>query len=223
MGFAYFLKIDLKKSQRSFLNESFDPYYICFRLPDGKKFLVTTFDAYATLGVPIRGRYGPELQEKLYRILGELLFHWTKESLLQQVCLEIYEGQIRTTTGLHSTPLAIGQPNSEAPMPAATSLAEASVTTDRDDTLRILGLGLSQPHSQRIVLVSTSVPDPNTTGEKDIDNADNDDDGALLRIPLRNASQVSHESRIKKSRENNSKVGKKPTPKKMSSGNRHQG
>jgi len=37
------------------LVESFDPYAVCFRLPDGKKFPVTAFDVQAALGVPLGG------------------------------------------------------------------------------------------------------------------------------------------------------------------------
>jgi len=50
-----------------------------------------------------------------------------------------------------------------------------------------LCLGLSQPDSQSPALVSTSVPDPSTIGEKD--NEDDDDDGdAPMGFPLRNTS-----------------------------------
>jgi len=58
MGFASFLKVDLKNIPGKFSNclvESFDPYAVCFRLPDGQKFPVTAFAVYATLGVPLRG------------------------------------------------------------------------------------------------------------------------------------------------------------------------
>ncbi|KAJ8421446.1 hypothetical protein Cgig2_013880 [Carnegiea gigantea] len=58
MGFASFLKVDLKHIPGKFskwLIESFDLYAMCFRLPDGKKFSVTAFDVYATLGVPLGG------------------------------------------------------------------------------------------------------------------------------------------------------------------------
>ncbi|KAJ8425599.1 hypothetical protein Cgig2_008577 [Carnegiea gigantea] len=58
-----------------------------------------------------------------------------------------------------------------------------------------------------------SVPDPKTTGEKHGGN-DNDDDCAPLRFPLRNTSQVSHDLSIKKSNENKSQVGDKPSSKK---------
>jgi len=54
-----FLKVDLKQILRKFskwLVESFDPYVVCFRLPDGQKFSITTFDVYVTLGMPFGGK-----------------------------------------------------------------------------------------------------------------------------------------------------------------------
>ena len=59
MGFASFLKVDLKQIPGKFskwLVESFDAYAVCFRLLDGQKFPITTFDVYVTLGVPFGGR-----------------------------------------------------------------------------------------------------------------------------------------------------------------------
>jgi len=53
MGFASFLKVDVKQIPGKFskwLVESFDPYAMCFRLLEGHKFLVTAFDMHATLG-----------------------------------------------------------------------------------------------------------------------------------------------------------------------------
>ncbi|KAJ8430357.1 hypothetical protein Cgig2_020427 [Carnegiea gigantea] len=57
IGFASFLKVDLKQIPGMFskwLVQSFDPYVVCFRLPGGQKFQVTTFDLYLTLDAPIR-------------------------------------------------------------------------------------------------------------------------------------------------------------------------
>jgi len=58
MGFASSLKVNLKQIPWKFskwLVESFDPYVVYFRLPDGQKFSVTTLDVYVTLGAPFRG------------------------------------------------------------------------------------------------------------------------------------------------------------------------
>ncbi|KAJ8420707.1 hypothetical protein Cgig2_000530 [Carnegiea gigantea] len=58
MRFAPFLKVDVKQISGKFSNwlvESFDPYVVHFRLPDGQKFPVTTFDVHVTLGVPLGG------------------------------------------------------------------------------------------------------------------------------------------------------------------------
>ena len=59
MGFASFLKVNLKQIPGKFskwLVDSFNPYSTSFVLLDGQRFMVTTFDAYVTLGVPIGGR-----------------------------------------------------------------------------------------------------------------------------------------------------------------------
>ncbi|KAJ8445640.1 hypothetical protein Cgig2_018581 [Carnegiea gigantea] len=59
IGFASFLKVDLKQILGKFskwLIDSFDSYSASFVLLDGQRFMVTTFDAYVTLGVPIGGR-----------------------------------------------------------------------------------------------------------------------------------------------------------------------
>ncbi|KAJ8425632.1 hypothetical protein Cgig2_024287 [Carnegiea gigantea] len=59
IGFTSFLKVDMKQILGNFskwLVESFDPYAVYFRRPNGQKFLVTAFDLYVTLGVPFGGK-----------------------------------------------------------------------------------------------------------------------------------------------------------------------
>ncbi|KAJ8427309.1 hypothetical protein Cgig2_032958 [Carnegiea gigantea] len=56
MGLAFFLKVEVKQIPGEFskwLVESFDPYALYFKLPDGQKFPVTAFDVHMTLGVPL--------------------------------------------------------------------------------------------------------------------------------------------------------------------------
>ena len=68
MGFASFLKVNLKQIPGKFskwLVESFDPCAASFMLPNGQRFMVTTFDAYVTLGVPVGGREIMELTRSL--------------------------------------------------------------------------------------------------------------------------------------------------------------
>ncbi|KAJ8420371.1 hypothetical protein Cgig2_002026 [Carnegiea gigantea] len=58
MGFASFLKVDLKQISGKFskwLVDSFDPYSASFMLLNGQMFKVIAFDAYVTLVVPIGG------------------------------------------------------------------------------------------------------------------------------------------------------------------------
>ncbi|KAJ8425103.1 LOW QUALITY PROTEIN: hypothetical protein Cgig2_032216 [Carnegiea gigantea] len=125
-----------------------------------------------------------------------------------------------------SLTLPLHKLDSEAQIPRTTLVADASVIVEKEDhhedvpnnivkkddsiPLYSLGLGLSQPNIQSL---TTSVPNPNTVGEKNNGNED-DDDNAPLRFPLRNTSQVNRELNIKKSTEYKSKVGDKPSSKK---------
>ena len=85
MGFASFLKVDVKQILGKFckwLVESFNPYTMCFRLP---KFSITTFDVHATLGVPLGGmeiiRMTKSLMDDEY---DEVHAMWIKEWKLQK-------------------------------------------------------------------------------------------------------------------------------------------
>ncbi|KAJ8426724.1 hypothetical protein Cgig2_004223 [Carnegiea gigantea] len=88
--------------------------------------------------------------------------------------------------------------------------------TKKDDRISSysLGLGLSQPDSQSPVLQTSYVPDPSTVGLNEDDGGEDDNDGAPLRFPLSNTSQVNCELSIKKSAENKSKEGDEPSSKK---------
>ncbi|KAJ8421655.1 hypothetical protein Cgig2_019773 [Carnegiea gigantea] len=91
-----------------------------------------------------------------------------------------------------SPTLALREPDSKGQTPATTSVAEASITVEKeakkemkkDDNMPSvsLGLRLSQPDSQIPVSQTTSVPDLNTAGENHDANED-DDDGAPLIFP----------------------------------------
>ncbi|KAJ8421368.1 LOW QUALITY PROTEIN: hypothetical protein Cgig2_025251 [Carnegiea gigantea] len=74
-----------------------------------------------------------------------------------------------------------------------------------------LVLGLNQLDSKIPIPQTTSTPDPNTTkvNEDDV----NDDEGALLRFPLKDTSQLNCELSIKKPDWNRPKEGDKPLPK----------
>ncbi|KAJ8421309.1 hypothetical protein Cgig2_017155 [Carnegiea gigantea] len=120
MGFASFLMVDLKQILGKFskwLVESSNPYVVCFRLSDGQKYQVTTFNVYVILGVHSDGRQiveitkssmdeeydknTPELTRMLEFILAKkdrgesfkmnFVIYLISEPLLQQVCAEIYE------------------------------------------------------------------------------------------------------------------------------------
>ncbi|KAJ8442716.1 hypothetical protein Cgig2_011636 [Carnegiea gigantea] len=88
VGFASFLKFNLKQIPWKFskwLVESFDPYAMCFKLPDGQKFSVTTFDVYATLGVPLGGTEIIEINKSLMdEEYYEVHAAWLKEWKLQK-------------------------------------------------------------------------------------------------------------------------------------------
>ncbi|KAJ8424152.1 hypothetical protein Cgig2_001614 [Carnegiea gigantea] len=68
MGFASFLKVDLKQIPGKFsklLVESSDPYSASFVLPNGQRFTVAAFDVYMTLGMPIGERETMEITRSL--------------------------------------------------------------------------------------------------------------------------------------------------------------
>ena len=83
MGFASFLKANLKQILGKFskwLVESFDPYAMCFRLPDGQKFPITTFDVYVSLGVHLEGEEIIEITKFLTdEAYDEVHAGWLKE------------------------------------------------------------------------------------------------------------------------------------------------
>ncbi|KAJ8427420.1 hypothetical protein Cgig2_013664 [Carnegiea gigantea] len=78
----------------------------------------------------------------------------------------------------------------------------------KDDSIPSYSLGLG------IIPQTTSVPDPSTAGVSEDDGIEDDDDGAPLRIPLRNNSQMNHELSIKKPVEKKPKEGDDPSSKK---------
>jgi len=47
------------------LIECFDPYVICFRLPNRQKFHLTPFNIHLMLGVPVKGRQVAEIAKSL--------------------------------------------------------------------------------------------------------------------------------------------------------------
>ncbi|KAJ8423860.1 LOW QUALITY PROTEIN: hypothetical protein Cgig2_027121 [Carnegiea gigantea] len=93
MGYASFLKVDLKQILGKFskwLVEIFDPYSICFRLPNGQKFSITTFNVYMTLGVPIRGRQIMEITKFSMDEEYDLVHvAWFKEWKIDRNALEL--------------------------------------------------------------------------------------------------------------------------------------
>ncbi|KAJ8427649.1 hypothetical protein Cgig2_010662 [Carnegiea gigantea] len=132
-----------------------------------------------------------------------------------------------------SLTLALREPDSEAQISAATSVADASVNVKKEEqrenvlmnqakkemkkddciTSFSLGLELSQSDSQSPVPQTTFVPDPKIAGEKHDGNEDDDDVAPLLFL-LRNTSQANRDLSFKKSTENKSKAGDKPSFKK---------
>ncbi|KAJ8429604.1 hypothetical protein Cgig2_008834 [Carnegiea gigantea] len=87
MGFASFLKVDLKQILGKFsklLVESYDPYPASFVLPDGQRFVVIAFDVYVTLGVPIEGRKIVEItSSSTDEEYDEVHAAWVKEWKIQ--------------------------------------------------------------------------------------------------------------------------------------------
>ncbi|KAJ8429513.1 LOW QUALITY PROTEIN: hypothetical protein Cgig2_016245 [Carnegiea gigantea] len=76
MGFASFLKVDLKQLLRKFSKwvvDSFHPYSASFVLPDGQRFMVTTFDAYVTLDVLERKSSSATGLQRMKNMIGCML------------------------------------------------------------------------------------------------------------------------------------------------------
>ncbi|KAJ8439956.1 hypothetical protein Cgig2_013583 [Carnegiea gigantea] len=72
------------------LVDSFDPYFICFRLPNGQKFSVIEFDVYVTLDVPIGGREIVEItKSSTDEVYHEVHAAWLKEWKINQNTLEL--------------------------------------------------------------------------------------------------------------------------------------
>ncbi|KAJ8432172.1 hypothetical protein Cgig2_029013 [Carnegiea gigantea] len=104
--------------------------------------------------------------------------------------------------------------DSEDQISRTTLVTDASITVEREDhykdvVLDQLNNGMKKDDnipscslSQSTVPYITSMPDPNTAAVNEDDGGEDDDNGAPLRFPLRNASQVNCELSIKKSTEN---------------------
>ncbi|KAJ8437685.1 hypothetical protein Cgig2_028623 [Carnegiea gigantea] len=93
LGFASFLKVDLKQIPGQFLKwlvESFDPYCASFVLPDGQRFIVTAFDVYVTLGEPIGEREIMEItKSSMDKEYDKVHVAWVKEWKIQHNALEL--------------------------------------------------------------------------------------------------------------------------------------
>ncbi|KAJ8430763.1 hypothetical protein Cgig2_009068 [Carnegiea gigantea] len=129
-----------------------------------------------------------------------------------------------------SPTLPLHKPDGEAEIPGDTLVSDASIIieeeehcedvlkgiTKKDDSIPSysLGLRLSQPDSQSPVLQTTSVSDPSTVRVNEDDGTENIDNGAPLRFPLRNTSQLNRELSIKELAENKPNEGDKPSSKK---------
>ncbi|KAJ8423746.1 hypothetical protein Cgig2_031336 [Carnegiea gigantea] len=116
MGFASFLKVDLKQIPGKFskwIVDSFDPYSTSFVLPNGQRFTIIAFDAYMTLGMSIGEREIIESSKsspdeeydemhaawELHHILGELLFHGPKNRYYSKSILK-YVKDVNQITSL---------------------------------------------------------------------------------------------------------------------------
>ena len=93
MGFSSFLKVDLKQIPWKFskwLVENFDPYAICFRLPDGQKLPITALYVYVTLDVPFGERKIIEItKSSTDEEYDEVHIAWLKEQKIEQKALEV--------------------------------------------------------------------------------------------------------------------------------------
>ncbi|KAJ8420230.1 hypothetical protein Cgig2_030246 [Carnegiea gigantea] len=210
-----------------------------------QKFLVTIYDVYVTLGVLTRARqiikitngstnrYSNKSVLKHMKDMNQIAYLNSYQFIFNKLINSVRRyKESKATKGLQpkqqpnqdddgpsfNPTLVVGQTDSEALILVATSMAEASVTTNKEDHYEQVLMGqmkeelnlgqvLSQLDSQCPSPASTSVPNPNTIDEQDIDNKD-DDDGAPLRFPLRNTYQGNYDVSINKSLENKCKAGR---------------
>ncbi|KAJ8424963.1 hypothetical protein Cgig2_000550 [Carnegiea gigantea] len=218
MGFASFLKVDLKQILGKFSN--FDPYAICFELPDGKKFLVTLFDIHMMplfnlgLGLSQLKSQSPIVMSMSIAdadIGGERDEH--HEEVVQDHPKQ--ESKKDDSTPSFSLGLGLSQLDSQSSFAASTSILDQKTISEKDDDHQEevvkdqanLGLVLSQPDNQSLAPTSKFAPDTKITGEKDDDHEDGD--VASLRSSLRDSTQANRDLTIKKVPGNKSKVGKK--------------
>ncbi|KAJ8430761.1 hypothetical protein Cgig2_009066 [Carnegiea gigantea] len=93
MGFASFLKVDLKQILRKisqWLIKSFDHYSTSFLLPNGQRLTVTPFDAYVILVVPFGGREIMESsRSSTDEEYDEVHATWVKEWKIEHATLEL--------------------------------------------------------------------------------------------------------------------------------------
>ncbi|KAJ8429729.1 LOW QUALITY PROTEIN: hypothetical protein Cgig2_024981 [Carnegiea gigantea] len=82
--FASFLEFS------KWLVDSFDHYFTSFMLLDGQRFVVTTFDAYMTLGVPIGGReIMDSSRSSMDEEYDEMHAAWVKERKIEHTAPEL--------------------------------------------------------------------------------------------------------------------------------------
>ncbi|KAJ8421369.1 hypothetical protein Cgig2_025252 [Carnegiea gigantea] len=93
MGFASFLKVDLKQIPGKFskwLVESFDPHSASFVRSKGQRFIVTVFDVYVTLVLPIGGSKIMEItRSSADEEYNEVHAVWLKEWKIEHNTLEL--------------------------------------------------------------------------------------------------------------------------------------
>ncbi|KAJ8434824.1 hypothetical protein Cgig2_033546 [Carnegiea gigantea] len=242
MRFASFLKDDLKhipgKSSK-WLVESFDPYAVCFRLLDGQKFPIIAFNVYVTLGVPLGGieiiKITKSSMNEEYNETEEPLLQFILDKLINSVrhykesTVAKGKGNNDLCASSFSPTLPLDKPDGEAEIPGDTLLSDSSIIIEKEEQREdvvldqpksimkkndSISLGLSQPDNQSPVPQTTFVPDLSTAGVNEDDGIEDDDDGAPLRFPLKNTSQVNCELNIKKAAKKKPKEGDKPSSKK---------
>ncbi|KAJ8437686.1 hypothetical protein Cgig2_028624 [Carnegiea gigantea] len=187
------------------MEECFDPYAVCFRLPNGQKFPVTAFDVYVTLCVPFGRREVIEITNKsILKFVKEITqitsLDWCQFVLDKLITSVRHYKETSNDSGapLFKPTLSVHRPDNEDQTSGVALVIDASVTVEKEDHRE--DVVLDQPnnvikkddsipsYSLRLGLSQPDTQSPRTAGVNEDDDSEDDDEGTPLRFPLRNTS-----------------------------------
>ncbi|KAJ8425637.1 hypothetical protein Cgig2_024292 [Carnegiea gigantea] len=150
MGFASFLKVDLKQIPVKFskwLVESFDPYAVCFRCLNGQNFPVTTFNVYVTLGVPSEEKENHRNHQSILKYVKDVsqiaCLDWWQYVLDKLITSFRHYKESKATKGDKASndtgapsfrpKLPLHKPDSEDQIPGTTLVVDANIIVEKEE------------------------------------------------------------------------------------------